>query len=64
MEMYAHFNNIYISAYTLLICQFLYSKYFKDNYNQLFILKLGSRRGFLAQGFNGKTSLGPRDEKS
>jgi hypothetical protein len=43
---------------------FLKKKIAEDNENWLLIFKNSARRGFLASGSNGKTILGPREEKS
>jgi hypothetical protein len=47
----------------MVICHFWISTV-KDKVNWLLVFKNSARRGFLALRSNGKTILGPREEKS
>jgi hypothetical protein len=57
----AHFNKMYIRGHTTIIYH-LRIRTVKDK-NSLLVFKNSARRSFLALGSNGKTILGPREEK-
>jgi hypothetical protein len=60
----AHFNNIYIWAYSIFYGTLSLLNIVNDNENWLLVFKNSDGRDFLTPSSNGKRNLGSREEKS